>query len=219
MPRLTIILVLILSGLISGSFINLMTYRLPRNENWITGRSKCPSCQHQLSACDLVPLIAPLLLLLAYMQAPYLDWAFWKLAIFYLVCLTIFFTDLETTIIPDELSLGLVGLGLGSRLITGGLLDGIWGAVVGFGVYFMIGVVSKLIYKKDAMGGGDIKLGAGIGAMWGLWMTVYTVYLSFIIGAIVGLFLIVCKQKARQDYIPFGPMIVVAAMMVLGFWY
>jgi leader peptidase (prepilin peptidase)/N-methyltransferase len=148
-----------------------------------------------------------------------LDWTFWKLAIFYLTCLTIFFIDLETMIIPDELSLGLVGLGLGSRLITGGLWDGLCGATVGFGIYFIIGFVSKLIYKKMAIGRGDMKLGAGIGAMWGLWIAIYTVYLSFIVGAIVGLFLIAIKQKARQDLIPFGPMIVVSAMMILVWWF
>jgi len=234
-------LLLLVSGVLAGSFSNMLIYRLPRGQNWVTGRSKCPHCRQVLAVRDLIPIVsyvasggrcrychvpikkrylwvevlAPVVVVLAFIQAPGWGWLFWKLAIFYMVSLTIFFTDLETSIIPDELSLGLVALGLGSRLIVGDVWDGVYGVAIGFGVYFAIGYLTKLIYKKDTMGGGDIKLGAGIGAMWGSMITLYAMYFSFIIGAVIGIVLIVSKKKTRQDYIPFGPMIVMASIAMV----
>ncbi len=217
---------ILLSGLIGGHLINMLIYRLPRRHHWIPERFKSPQCQY---GCHCVARIswhyvavecaAPLLLWVAYMQSPYFGWLFFKLAIFYWVCLTIFFTDFETTIIPDELSLGLVAFGLISRMIAGGFWDGIFGAAIGFGVYFSIGFFSKLIYKKDTLGGGDMKLGAGFGAVWGVYLALYMIYLSFVIGAVVGLLLIALSIKKRCDYIPFGPIMIMAAMVVLFIFY
>ena len=105
--------------------------------------------------------------------------------------------------------------GLGSRLSTGQWGDGLWGAFIGYSVYFGIGFLSKLYYKKETLGGGDLKLGAGIGAVWGVSIVSLTLYYSFFIGGIIGITLILTRQKSRNDIMPFGPMIILAGILAI----
>jgi len=237
---------LLVFGPILGSFLNMLIYRLPRGLNYVSQRSMCPHCKHTLGLKDLVPIfsycfswgkcrychtgisfryvlveiLSTALLFLAYYQVPDFTWTshFYILSIFYLAGLAVFFIDLETYIIPDELSLGLVCLGLINGFLTHSLMAALYGMLAGYFVFLLIALLSKFIYKQDAMGGGDLKLAAGIGALFGLKFVLITTYLSFVIGAAIGLLSMLFFKKKSKDRIPFGPMIIVAALLTQFFF-
>ncbi len=237
-----ILLLLIITGAILGSFFNLVIYRLPRNESIILPRSHCIYCQHPLGFFDLIPLISFLILrrqcrychkpipiryflcellsigilLFCWMQFG-IGYAFVKTALFLFAILVIFFTDLETYIIPNVMVFSLLVVGLGLNVWEDRVLDTFLGMVIGFLSYFLVGFLAKLYYKKEAIGGGDMKLGAAIGAYWGVKIALLTWYLSFLYGGIIGLVLILLKKKGTKDIIPFGPSIILGFLTAFQF--
>jgi len=235
---------LIIIGLLLGSFLNMLIYRLPRNMNWVSDRSECIGCGRKLSLFDLVPLlsflysrgccqhcgaripiryllvelITPLSIVGAYYIDPLFSITFWVYAVFFLLCIALFFTDLETYILPTELTGTLIVFGfLMYGVFQQQYHDSILGGVIGFGVYAGIAKIAKWIYKKEALGGGDMMLGAGLGALWGVTHVVYTIYFSFLFGAMAGIIAIVFFKRGFKDYIPFGPMIILSSLFVLFF--
>ena len=146
----------------------------------------------------------------------------------FLVCILIisFFTDLKMSIIPNETNYlsAVVGFIYAvSTLIYNKVrlgsydkgLDLILGGVVAFALFFAISGVSYLILKKEGMGGGDIKLVAGIGFFMGLKNFIQIFVLSFLIAAIVSIFLLILKKKGKSDYIPFGPFLCIGAYITM----
>jgi leader peptidase (prepilin peptidase) / N-methyltransferase len=227
-------------GAILGSFFNLLIHRLPKNENIVYKRSHCPSCNHPLGVLDLIPIlsfiflkgrcryckkgIAPRYPIVEIISAFIfwicyinfgLDYLFFKYALFLSCLLVIFFTDLETYIIPNVITYPLILIGIGLGVFEHNIADHLWGTLVGFMIFFVIAVLAKLYYKKDAMGGGDMKLGAAIGAFWGVKLAILSIYFGFFLGGITGFFLIAIKVKKRTDHIPFGPAIILGTCIAL----
>ena len=89
------------------------------------------------------------------------------------------------------------------------------GLIIGSFIFLSIGFLAKLYYKKDALGGGDVKLSGAIGAYWGLSIMLFSIYFSFLIGGLVSIFLIILKKKTNQDYIAFGPFMVLGSILAL----
>jgi leader peptidase (prepilin peptidase)/N-methyltransferase len=89
------------------------------------------------------------------------------------------------------------------------------GALVGGGIILIIAWVGSIIFKKEAMGGGDVKLAAMIGAFLGWRYTIISLFLGFFIGALIGIILIMTKIKKREDAIPFGPFIASGSIITL----
>jgi len=89
------------------------------------------------------------------------------------------------------------------------------GVVVGGGIILIIGLGGSVIFKKEAMGGGDVKLAAMIGAFLGWRYIVISLFLGFFLGALAGIFLILSKIKSREDTVPFGPFIVLGSFITL----
>lgn len=229
-------------GLLIGSFLNVCIYRLPNEESIVTPPSHCGSCGHQLGALDLVPVFSWLFLkgkcryCGAKVSARYalvelltaglfgilgnhygLTLELLFMLVFTAIFLVIFFIDLDHSIIPDELVIaGFLNTGayLGWGWITGSLLfdplDHGLGFLIGGGLYLLLAVITK-----GGMGGGDIKLMAMLGAWLGTAGVLWVVLLSSNIGAVVSLGLMALKIKGRKDFIPFGPFIVIAAMLVM----
>lgn len=132
--------------------------------------------------------------------------------------LVIFFIDLDHQIIPDSISLPLIPIGLGFALYLGMdvFYDSLKGAAFGFAGYYAIAVLGQMMFRKEAMGGGDIKLAAGIGAFLGTEpMVVGLYFLSFLIGAAVGVPIALFGGKGRREPIPFGPMMAAGAAAAL----
>ena len=128
--------------------------------------------------------------------------------------------DYKHTIIPNRLNLTIFEVGLVYTFIEGIVnvniaIDLLLGMCVGAGLFFFITWVGSLIAGKEAMGFGDVKLMGAIGLFFG-WMNIIAISLiAFLLGAIISIFLLATKKKKTDEYIPFGPFIVIASFVVM----
>lgn len=236
-----IVLIFIL-GLIVGSFSNVCIYRIPRNESIIYPASHCPKCHSNISPKDNIPLLSYILLKgrcrnckskisiqypvvelitgLIYLII-YLIYGLSIQSLIYIIlssALTIIaFIDLNKQIVPDIISLPgiIIGFIISFFVPYISFVDSALGVVVGGGIILIIGLAGSVIFKKEAMGGGDVKLAAMIGAFLGWRYIIISLFLGFFLGALAGILLILSKIKSREDAIPFGPFIVLGSFITL----
>lgn len=210
--------------------------------NLITPRSACTSCAHKLSLADNIPLLSFALLKARcrYCKAS-VSWRYptvelstaaltalviWHLGsaiaglsalIFLWLLIVMSFIDLDTQLLPDELTLPLMWLGLLINLdgTFVPLRDAVIGAAAGYvflwSVYWMFFAVTG----KEGIGYGDFKLLAALGAWMGWMMLPLIVLLSSAVGATVGLLMIALKRHHRDSPIPFGPFLATAGLLAL----
>ena len=206
--------------------------------SWLCLRGRCANCKGPISfRYTLVEILTALLFLAVFFKwalpftvhmAPLLHPAmipcYW-LALSGLVVGT--FVDFEHYIIPDSVTLGGMAAGpllcalvpalQGERIWYWGLADSLIGEAVGFGLLFAIAELGTRIFKKEAMGFGDVKLMGAIGAFFGWQATLFTLFVSSFLGSIVGVGLILFGRGRLQSRIPFGPYLAMAAAIWL-FW-
>ena len=221
-------------GLIVGSFNNVCIYRIPRNESIIYPASRCPKCRSSIKPIDNIPLLSYILLKgkcrncgsKISIQYPVVEFLTGIIYIFifliygltlqsliYIILssalIIIAFIDLNRQIVPDMISLPGIAIGLILSFFVPyiSFINSVLGVVVGGGIIFIIGLAGSVIFKKEAMGGGDVKLAAMIGAFLGWKYTIISLFLGFFLGALVGIFLILSKIKSKEDMVPFGPFI------------
>jgi len=236
-----IILIFIL-GLIVGSFNNVCIYRIPRNESIIYPASHCPKCRSKIKPIDNIPLLSYILLKgrcrnckskisiqypivelltgLTYLII-YLIYGLSVQTLIYIILssalIIIAFIDLNEQIIPDVISLPGIVIGLILSFIVPyiSFINSVLGALIGGGIILIIAWVGSIIFKKEAMGGGDVKLAAMIGAFLGWRYMVISLFLGFFLGALAGIFLILSKIKRKEDMVPFGPFIALGSIITL----
>lgn len=131
-----------------------------------------------------------------------------------------FFVDIKAQIIPNETNfIGfLVGIILAYIKFTRSGAEGadaLLGMVTGAGIFLLIALFALVAYKKVGMGLGDVKLMGMLGLFFGFANTIQIFVFSFFIGAIVSVFLLITKIKKSDDYIPFGPFIVIASFITM----
>ena len=235
------ILIFIL-GLIVGSFSNVCIYRIPRNESIIYPASHCPKCRSRIQPFDNIPLLSFILLKgrcrncktkisiqypivefltgLIYLTI-YLIYGLSVQTLIYIILssalIIIAFIDLNEQIVPDVISLPgiVVGFILSFFVSYISFINSALGVVVGGGIILIIGIAGSVIFKKEAMGGGDVKLAAMIGAFLGWRYIIISLFLGFFLGALAGIILILSKIKSREDMVPFGPFIVLGSFITL----
>jgi leader peptidase (prepilin peptidase)/N-methyltransferase len=209
-----------------------------------TPRSRCPNCGHGISAMENIPIVSylflrgrcracqarislryPLVEALSGVLSGYAAWRFgasWAclgslLFVWSMIALT--FIDFDTQLLPDSITLPLLWSGL--LLNLGGTFVDVKSAVIGAAAgYLSLWAVYwafKLATGKEGMGYGDFKLLAAIGAWLGWQMLPLTILASSIVGAVVGIALIVFARHGRNIPIPFGPYLAAAAVIAL-FW-
>lgn len=231
-------------GLLLGSFANVVIVRLPQGESVVRPRSHCPSCKSLIRYFDNIPLISWLLLkgkcrncnasiswkyplveaLMAALFAStfyYFSWQWFTLEIliFTFSVLIASFIDFDHYILPDTLTLsGIVIALLGAALNPErALLDSFLGFLMGGGSLWLVAYVYYAWKHIEAMGGGDIKLLAWIGALIG-WKGIPFVILSAsLVGAVVGIIISVKDRSGLQAKIPFGPYLAMGTLLYL-FW-
>lgn len=143
-----------------------------------------------------------------------------KYAILTPMLLSAFVIDYRLQIIPNRLNLTMFEIGLVIAFLYGTsnvaiTIDMLLGMLAGGGIFFAITAIGALIYGKEAMGLGDVKLMGALGLYFGLANIVVIAMMSFLIGAILGIFLIVSKIKKSDEYIPFGPFIVISTFICI----
>ena len=238
---LNYILIFIL-GLIVGSFCNVCIYRIPKNESIIYPTSHCPKCRSKIKPVDNIPLLSFILLKgrcrnckskisIQYPMVEFLSGLIYLIiyliyglsvqTLIYIILssalIIIAFIDLNEQIVPDVISLpGIVtGFIISFFVPYISFINSALGVVVGGGIILIIALVGSMIFKKEAMGGGDIKLAAMIGAFLGWRYTIISLFLGFFLGALAGIFLILSKIKSKEDMVPFGPFIALGSLITL----
>lgn len=151
------------------------------------------------------------------------DFLRWQQGFFLVfVCLAVFLTDLDHWIIPDELNLTGVVLGLlfttwvGIRANRGleAFQDAVLGLIVGYMFFFVIQVLGLIFARQEAMGGGDVKFAAALGTFLGWWLAVKSFFVAFLLGAIIAVPLMITRRAGTKEPIPFGTFMAVAAVLV-----
>ena len=227
-------------GLCVGSFLNVLIDRLSNDES-ILGRSYCDNCKKQLKSIDLIPIfsyfflkgkcrfcnkkinfrypivevITGILFLIYFIYFPTAS-LITKVVELALISglIVVFFADLKYQIIPDQMLILIGILGVfsflqsspNSPIIIKRLLDSLIVALPIFILY--------AFSKGRAMGFGDVKLSFVVGLLFGLWNGLAALYIAFVLGAIISLFLIFFKKKKIKSKIAFGPFIVIGTFCV-----
>lgn len=206
--------------------------------SWLWLRGKCANCKGPISfRYTLVEMLTAMLFLAVYMKwaAPVAIHMAWLPNFAAVPCYWLFlaglilgtFVDFEHFIIPDSVTIG--GMAVGPILCTlvpslqgqtvwyWGLAFSLLGEVAGFGILFAIAEIGSRVFKKEAMGFGDVKLLGAIGAFLGWQAVLFTLFVSSLIGSISGLLMMAFGGVKMQSRIPFGPYLAVAAAIWV-FW-
>lgn len=233
-------------GSVYGSFLNVVIHRLPREESLVRPGSHCPRCKKPVAWHDNVPILAwlalggkcrhcrkpisaryPLVEAFVGLSSAALAWR-WPGAPAWVAAsavaagalTAVALIDWDTFLIPDELSLGLVVLGLlsspwnpysGAASWPLALWWSARGALAGFLIGYAIAAIGEALLKKEALGGGDVKLLAGVGALTGVTGAFDCLMLGSFAGSIYGVRLMLAGKATRSDPIPFGPFLAAAA--------
>jgi len=245
--------VIFVFGAIVGSFLNVCIVRLPKDESVVHPPSHCPQCGAGISFYDNIPLISYVLLLgrcrscgerisvryflvellmAALAVSLYYEFglglAFVVSFVFVAALIVVSFIDLYVRIIPDEISLPGIVLGLLFSIIARYLindpfevipspLSSLLGVLIGGGFLLAVGWAYEACTGIEGMGGGDIKLFAMIGAFLGAQSLLVTLILASLGGSAIGLTVILVKRVGRRYPIPFGPFLCLGALLYLFF--
>ena len=256
-----------LLGLLIGSFLNVVIYRLPvmLEAQWaadcadmqgkevpagavfnlMTPRSRCQKCGHQITWFENIPVLSYLLLRGKCSQCktpislryPLVELATgglfffcgWQWGLNYTAVawcgysaalLTLAMIDWDTTLLPDDLTLPLLWLGMvaaAMQWIPVTLSSSLWGAVAGYMSLWLVYWAFKLVTGKEGMGFGDFKLFGALGAWFG-WQTLIPIILmASVIGAIIGIAMKFNSSLREGGYVPFGPFLAGAGFTALIF--
>lgn len=231
-------------GAVIGSFLNVCIYRLPEQQSIAKPLSQCPHCHHPIRFYDNIPLISYLILkgkcrdcgekiswryplvelitailaLLLFAKF-YLTLNFLVFFIFTAVLIVITFIDLDHQIIPDLLTLPGIPIFFLLAVFAVGVpwTEAAIGLLIGGGVLFTIALGYEVITKREGMGGGDIKLLAMIGGFLGWKSLIFVLLFSSLLGAVIGIALVLIKKEDMKYAVPFGPFLSAAAVAYL-FW-
>ena len=256
--------VVVVLGLLIGSFLNVVIHRLPliMHREWqqqcheligseapqtdsltlSTPRSRCPHCGHAITALENIPVISylilrgrcrgcqarislryPLIEALTGLLSALVAWHFgfnWAclgalLLTWALIALT--FIDVDEQLLPDSITLPLLWLGLFFNLFGSftDLQSAVIGALAGYLSLWLVFHAFRLVTGKEGMGFGDFKLLAALGAWLGWQFLPVIILLSSLVGAVVGISLVLLRQHQRSQPIPFGPYLAAAGWLAL----
>jgi len=224
-------------GLVVGSFLNVCIYRLPRRESVVWPGSRCGSCSRPLDWYENIPVLSyavlrgrcrtcrshislrypivetiTMIVFLLHWQVFGLQLILLPRLLFASALIVLFAIDLEHQILPNVITLPGIAVGLlFSLLLPPGVIAALEGAAFGGGILWLIAEVWLRLRGVEAMGFGDVKMLAMIGAFLGLKLVILTFVLSSLIGGVVGAVLIASRRGGLSSAVPFGTMLAAAA--------
>jgi len=232
-------------GLAVGSFLNVCIYRLPLKKSIIFPPSHCPKCGNKIRAYDNIPLLSYIILggkcrfckeqisiiypavellsgsIFVSLYLWYgLGWEFASKIFLFTSLMVIFFIDLKYQLIPDVITLPGITVGLVFSLLSKSpsFLDSVIGIISGGGLFYLVALAGDKIFKKESMGGGDIKLAAMLGAFLGWQKILLVFFLASLLGALVGIIFLILSPRLRENrLIPFGPFLAIATAICIFF--
>lgn len=232
--------VMFIFGACFGSFYNVVGYRLPRNMSIIHPNSHCTTCNHELNVIDLFPILSyiflkgkcryckakvglfypifefltGLLFMLSYLKFGF-SYELIIALIFISMSLIVMLSDFSTMIIPDEVLITTSLLVIVVDFIFLGFQPTIYAIINGmiaFLCMYLLKLLGDFLFKKESMGGGDIKMMFVFGLVLGWPTAILSIFFSSFI-ALPASFVLMAKNDAHE--IPFGPFLVIAAMILL----
>lgn len=231
-------------GLMIGSFLNVVISRVPEGRSLIHPGSACPGCGAAIAWHDNIPILsflalrgrcracaapipwrypvvetvtAALFAAASLVFGPTLQGVVAAALLATLVAITVI--DLEHQIIPDVISLPGIVAGVAANLATGRVpwVDSVLGAALGAAIFIVIILAGSWWAGQQAMGGGDMKLAALLGAFLGWKVLLFSIFLSTVGGGILSAILMTVGARGRKDPIPFGPFLAAGGAVGL-FW-
>jgi leader peptidase (prepilin peptidase)/N-methyltransferase len=237
LPPLAIIIVIL--GLVVGSFLNVVIHRLPRGQSLVWPGSACPKCGTAIRWYDNVPVIGWLMLrgrcrscrapislrypiveivtMLAFLATWWAtgeDLLLVPRLVFVAALIALFAIDLEHQLLPNVITVpGIVAGVLFALYLPPGIRESLIGVAVGGGVLWAIGEAWSRLRGMEAMGFGDVKMLAMVGAFLGWKMVVVTFVISSIIGGLAATALLVSRRTTWTSAIPYGTFLALAAFI------
>lgn len=222
-------------GMLFGSFFTVIGLRLPKGENFIVNRSYCDKCYHELSLLDMIPILSFLLLrgkcrychakidsLSSYMEfftGVLFSLAFYVFGFSYdlLIALGIIsmliiisVSDISYLIIPDEILIFFSGYFIIIKCLESGVLGALISILSGFTLFLVMYVIMLLgnfIFKKESLGGGDIKMMFPFGVILNPVLGLFAIFIGSVLALPVSLFVLI---KKHENLVPFGPFLLIA---------
>ncbi len=226
-------------GACFGSFANVVIYRWPKEQSFVTPRSRCPSCGYQIKAYQNIPIFSWLFLrgkcanckasisfmyplveaitgviFVAIFYKSGLTLTTLNLMVFTIFAIPCFFIDLKHMYLPDVMTYPglLMALVIAFFNVNPNFYEALSGALLGGGLLWFMAYAYKKWRGIDGMGGGDIKLLAWLGALLGVQSVPIVLFLSSVAGTLVGAYFMIFKGKNSQTFaLPFGPFLIMAA--------
>ncbi len=228
-----------LFGLIIGSFLNVCIYRLPLDQSIVWPASRCTACGRELSWYENIPVlsyaalggrcrtcrsrISPMypviealtgVMFVAIYTVFGLSWLLPIRLVFGCAMIVLFVIDLQHQILPNEITLGGIVVGLAASLVAPpGWKDALIGAVAGGGVLWLVAWAYRVVRHQDGLGFGDVKMLAMIGAFLGWKLMVLTLASGSILGSLTAGALMVSGRAGLQSKLPLGTFLAVAAIL------
>ncbi len=233
-----------LAGAAVGSFLNVCICRIPDGLSIVFPPSRCPHCGHPIRVYDNIPFVSYLVLggkcrdcrerisprypLVELITAVFAGLLFWKYGLtpaypvmFLFICtlIVITFIDLDHQIIPHILTLSGIPIFAVLAVVFLGLtfIDAFLGIMIGAGILYFVAVYYEALTGREGMGGGDVNLLAMLGAFLGWKSLLFILLVSSLLGAVVGVALVLWKGKDMRYAVPFGPFLCAAAVLHLFF--
>lgn len=217
-------LIAILIGLVVGQFIDWMNKRLPKYKKVFT-KDIIEEYKINFRPNYILMLVNALIYVMLVYRYGIQDSFISNLTLIKYMILTpmllsAFVIDYKLQIIPNRLNLTMAEIGIVIAFLYGTsnvaiTIDMLLGMLAGGGIFLAITLIGGLIYGKEAMGLGDVKLMGALGLYFGLSNIIIVAVIAFLIGAIIGIILIATKIRKSNEYIPFGPFIVIAAFICM----
>jgi leader peptidase (prepilin peptidase)/N-methyltransferase len=226
-------------GSIIGSFLNVCITRIPERKSIISHPSSCPGCGRKIKKAHIIPIISYFwlggkcfycqwkipkryfvvelvtgVILVCLYRIYKFNPIFFQHAIFSFLLIIISFIDVECRLIFDRITIPGIFLGIGFNILINysDVKNSIYGIIAGSGFLILVAIVGYMVFRKETVGGGDIKLAAMIGSFIGLNGIIFSVIIAVFSGAFIGmLFILIYKTK----YIPFGPFLSFGAILYL----
>jgi leader peptidase (prepilin peptidase)/N-methyltransferase len=230
-------------GLCVGSFLNVVIYRVPRRLSIVWPGSFCPACRAPIHWYDNLPVVGwmvvggrcracrariparyPIVealtggLFLLHLLVFGWDPILVPRILFACAMVALFSIDLEHKLLPNVITLPGIAAGLAFSLVfPPGIVDSVIGVVAGYGSLWLVATAWELFAKKEAMGGGDLKMLAMVGAFLGWQGVVITFFVGFMVGGFFSGLLLAARKVRLASQIPFGTFLAIGAM-VASFW-
>lgn len=237
------IIILVALSILFGSFYNAIIYRIPRQLSFVFPSSSCPQCKVQIKWFDNIPILSFLILRaqcryckknipFRYLLVEILSPLLMVLIIFYnesliqiiidyvffSFLLIIFFIDLDHKIIPNRLTYTLAIIGIVLNFYNLNFFDALYftllGSLIGGGPILLLMYIFKKVRGVEGMGMGDIKLFIVLGIWFGWLNCLLIIFISAMLGSIIGIAGILFKRVQPQQQLPFGPFIVISTLII-----